>query len=315
VVTLKQLAHARALAHHRNFHAASKAENISQPALSRSIRALEEQLGVALFDRRGSTVQPTLFGEALLQRAAKVFDETDELVREIQLLQGLDAGNLTIAMGVYAAEMSASQAVGELIKRHPDLSCSIKLSSWKQVADLVLSRSVDLGIAEISTLDKQRDLQVDPVAQHAVVLFCRRGHPLAGRRRVTKQDLAPYPAATVRLPPRAAGKFPGRIRPDKETGDWLPSIEVDDLACARAVIANSDAFGVAAPLQIEPWLRSGEFIALPFQAPWLQLDYGFIYLRKRMLSPAATAFMAQVRLIEQQQQARNTALLDEILHP
>jgi DNA-binding transcriptional LysR family regulator len=310
--TLKQLRHAMALERHGSFHGAAKAENLSQPALSRSIRALEEQLGVRLFDRQGASVVPTLFGTAVLQRAATALGETGELVREVQLLKGLEAGDLQIAMGVYAAEMSASRAVGELIDRHPGLNCRLKLTSWKDLGALITSRTVDLGIGEISTLEDARELAVEPVGRHRVILFCRRKHPLAGRNRLSTDDLSHYPTVTPRLPPRATGLFPGKTRPDRDTGDLLPSIEVDDLASARMVVANSDAFGFATPLQIEPWLRSGEFRVMPFDAPWLELNYGFIYLRDRMLSPAAEAYMQLVRRIEQEVRGRNQALMQEL---
>jgi DNA-binding transcriptional LysR family regulator len=312
VTTLKQLAHASALARHGNFHRAAKSQNISQPALSRSIRALEEQLGVPLFDRQGGTINPTLYGTALLQRAENIFGETAELAREIQLLKGLGAGRLDIAMGIYAGEISASRAAGELIERHPEIRCRLRLTDWTQVADLVTSRAVDLGIAEISTFEDREDLEIESVGRHRLVLFCRSGHPLAGRTSISKGDLADYPTVAVRLPPRVAGLFPGRTSLDRKTGELLPSVEVDDLASARIVVANSDAFGVAAPLQIETWLRSGDFVALPFDAHWLQLNYGFIYLRNRMLSPATILFMQTVRRIEEMLHSRNEALVAEL---
>ena len=145
-----------------------------------------------------------------------------------------------------------------------------------------------------------------------MILFCRRNHPLVGRRRLSTDDLAGYPTVTPRLPPRAVGLFPGRTRPDRESGDLLPSVEVDDLASARIVVANSNAFGVATPLQIEPWLRRGEFSVLPFDAPWLELNYGFIYLRNRMLSPAAEAYMQLVGRIEEEVRGHNRALMQDL---
>jgi DNA-binding transcriptional LysR family regulator len=84
---------------------------------------------VRLFDRHGATVMPTLYGTALLQRADRALGETDELVREIQLLKGLATGDLQIAMGVCAAEMSAARAVGELVAQHAGLNCRLKLTS------------------------------------------------------------------------------------------------------------------------------------------------------------------------------------------
>ena len=312
MITLKQLRHAIAVAQHRNFHRAAAAENISQPALSRSIRALEQYLGVRLFDRLGSTVEPTLYATCLLQRAGGALAQTEELQREIQLLRGLETGELKVAMGIYAAEMSAARAVGELVERHPGLDCQLRLTSWTNLATLVSSRAVDLAIGEISTLGDEPALATESVGRHRVILFCRKGHPLAGRDRLSADDLAPYPTAVPRLPPRAAGVFPGLTRLDRGTGDVLPSIEVDDLASARLVVANSRAFGVATPVQIEPWLRSGEFVVLAFDAAWLQLDYGFVYLRDRMLSPAAEAYMDIVRRIETEVSERNRALMTEL---
>lgn len=313
MLTLKQLRHAIALEAHGNFHRAAKAEHVSQPALSRSIRALEEQLGVPLFERQGATVSPTLFGTALLARAVKALDETDEIVREIQLLQGLEAGSLHIAMGVYAAEVSAAAAIGELVERYPGIDCRVQLISWKDVAAMVVSRAVDLGIGEISTLEDNSDLEIEPLGRHRLVLFCRRNHPLACREELSKRDLEEIPTVMVRLPPRAAGLFPGRTRLAPDDGALLPSVEVEDLTTARIVVANSDGFGIATAVQIEHWLRSGELTVLPFHRPWMELNYGFIHLRNHMLSPAAMAYMQIVRKIEGEVRIHNEALMAELI--
>lgn len=108
---------------------------------------MEASLGVLLFDREAPGVTPTPFGEALLRRAAALLDDGDELEREIALLQGLDAGSFSVALGAYAAELSGHRAVGELMGRNPKLSCRVTLSSWCQVADQVVQRTVDLGFA------------------------------------------------------------------------------------------------------------------------------------------------------------------------
>jgi len=100
--TVKQIGHAVALDRYRNFHRAAEAEGISQPAFSRSIRALENELEVRLFDRQGAGVTPTFYGEALLRRAETMSGEIQELLREINLLKGLGAGKLEVAVGVYA---------------------------------------------------------------------------------------------------------------------------------------------------------------------------------------------------------------------
>ncbi len=313
MLKLKQLSHALTLRQHGNFHRAAKAANISQPALSRSIRSLEDALGVQLFDRQSSVVTPTLYGEALLRRAETVFAETQELEREIMLLKGLDAGNFSVAMGIYPAELSGSQALGELIMQHPNLQCHIRLTKWREVTGLVLSRSVDLGILETSVLENIDEVLVEPLSDLEAVFFCRSGHPLLGRKKVSKSDLDNYPLAMLRVPPRIASRFPGKSSIDAITGDLIPSIEVDELSTARAVVRASDAFSVMTPLQIEPWLNSGEFKVLPFRASWLKLEYGFIRLRQRILSPATELYMQLVREIEKELANRNRELMNQLV--
>jgi len=312
MIKLQQLAHAVALSRLGNFHRAAEAQHISQPALSRSIRSLEDSLGVPLFERQGTGVTPTLYGEVLLRRAAAILDQTQELEREIALLQGLDAGYFAVALGAYAADLSAGRAVGELIQRHPNLRCKVELSNWRRVVDLVRGRSVDLGVAEISTLDTALDLQVETIGAHALVVYCRRGHPLLASATVSKADLDAFPLVSIRIPPRGAGLIPGKADLDEGTGDLIPHVEVDELTTARSLILGSDAFGFAAPAQIEPWLRGGDLAVLPFRPPWLKLDYGFICLRNRLPTPAAVRFMAVVREIEADLSIRNRQLMDEM---
>jgi DNA-binding transcriptional LysR family regulator len=100
---------------------------------------------------------------------------------------------------------------------------------------------------------------------------------------------------------------------DAEQGDQTPHIEVDDLSTARTIVLESDALSTATALQLEPWLRSGQLRVLPFRANWLRLNYGFITLRDRMLSPAGELFMRLVRQIEAEVAARNRELTDELL--
>jgi len=315
MLKLQQLTHALALNRLGNFHRAAKALHLSQPALSRSIRSLEESLGVRLFERHGAQVKPTLYGEALLSRAETILEQSDELEREILLLQGLEAGALAVAMGAFAAELSGSRAVGELLRLHPSIRCQIRLRSWREVTDLVAARAVDVGLAEISTVIGSEELRVEPLGQHEMVLYCRHGHPLLDRAPLTRGDLDAFPQALIRVPPRGVNRVPGKGFRDAGHGDQTPHIEVDDLSTARTIVMGSDVLSTATALQLEPWVRGGQLRVLPFRANWLRLNYGFITLRDRMLSPAAELFMRVVRQIEADVAVRNRELTNELLPP
>ena len=313
MLKLNQLSNALALATHGNFYRAADAQNISQPALSRSIQQLETSTGVTLFDRDPDRVVPTEFGRLLLARARTIVNEAEEIQWEMTQLHDLETGNLSVSFGVYPAELSGCRAIGELIRLHPNLHCQIKVHEWRFIIRQVIENNIDLGIAEISTLrHDDTTLAIEPLGQHELVLFCRKGHPLLGRNKVSKADLDRYPLAAIALPPRVAKLFPGTVKVSKSTGELTPSLEIDDLAMTRTIIKQSDAFGAATLVQLEPLLKSGEFGILSYRRKWLKLSYGFIYLRHHQLSPAAIKFMELSRSIEARLGHRNRELMKQI---
>ncbi len=80
--SLRALRHAIALARHRHYGRAAAALNISQPALSRSVAALEDVVGVQLFERGRGGVRPTEFGQLLVSRGAALLDGAEMCIRD-----------------------------------------------------------------------------------------------------------------------------------------------------------------------------------------------------------------------------------------
>jgi DNA-binding transcriptional LysR family regulator len=308
----RQLAHALTLSRLGNFSRAAVASNLSQPAFSRSIRCLENDLGVSLFDRDGNNVVPTLYGEALLRWAEKIITDTEELEREIRLTQGLEVGRFGVSMAQYPADLTGGRAISKMALEHPNLQINVIQSDWRDVTGYVLSRDVDLGFAEVSVAERDNRLEVELVGQHRLIICCRTEHPLAKRKKVTRKDLDQYPLVAVPLPERLI-RFPGKSYIDKESGLLIPSIDSANLAIAKEIISGSDAIGPLTPLQIEEELSNKKLRILPFWEPFLHLRYGFIALRNRLKSPAAELFMATVREMENEVRARNQQLFKRFL--
>jgi len=312
MITLSQLTNALALQKHGSFRRASEARHLSQPAFSRSIQNLEASLGVILFDRQTSGVKPTTYGKALLSRANTVLTETSEIEREAQLLKSFDMGNISIAMGIVAAETSGCRAIAEMVRLHPNLNCQVRVENWRKIEEMILDRHIDIGLAGIFYKEENKHIHVDPVANHEFVFFCRNGHPLLELEDLSKTDLDAYPVATSHLPSEMASVFPGKTMRDKQSGDLVPSINAEDQHAARIIVAGSNAFSAATPVQIEPWLNSGEFKVLDFRESWMTVRYGFIYRTDRMLAPAADAFMQHVLETEVEVTQRNKKLIKKL---
>ena len=311
MLDLRLLHQALTLARHRNFARAAEALHMTQPALSRSIAGLEATLGEKLFNRTRQGAEPTSFGQMLLARAKILLDGATELERDFELMRGLDIGELRVGAGAYPAELSIGRAAGQLMNRHPKLRIDVTITDLRSIAAATIDRKIDLAVIELSLVEGETRVATEALPQHRGYFYCRAGHPLAAETTLTIERILVFPFAGTRMPRRVAESFlqiarAGAIDPD--SGDYLPPIKVDSIRVAKDVVMQSDAVGVAPLSMIAPEVRSGQLVALPLRLPWMSTGYGFVYLRDRMLSPAAEAFMAEVRSVEAEQVAQSQAL-------
>jgi DNA-binding transcriptional LysR family regulator len=315
MITPLRLRHAAILAEHASFRRAAATLRISQPALTKSVQALEAALGVKLFERRRDGVLPTEFGRLVIDHARGTVLAESELLRQIQLVAGLESGSLNIAFGPLPGALSVYPATGALLAKHPNLRISLQSASWREVIHSVVEKKVDLGIAEISGAMHDDALQTEPVGRHRVHFLCRASHPILRERRVGLTQLLDYPWATTRLPPRMATAFPpatGRAGfIDSLSGDFVPAIDLWAPINLGMLIANSEVLALGPLTLVEHELTSGSVVTVSTEGLDLRGGYGFVYLKSRPLSPAATAFMTEIR-VQEHLLVKNEARLERL---
>jgi DNA-binding transcriptional LysR family regulator len=107
---LRQLRHLIAVVEHGSFSRAAEAVHLTQPALSRSIQALEASVGAAVVERNRGAIVPTDVGQLLLSHGRRLDTATRDLERDIALAQGLELGELRIGVGPYGGSALAGAA-------------------------------------------------------------------------------------------------------------------------------------------------------------------------------------------------------------
>lgn len=125
VESYDQLAIFAVVAQERSFTRAAARLGMSQPALSRAMRQLEERLGVRLLARTTRSVAPTQAGEHLLQVIAPRFDEINSELALLSKFRNRPAGKLRITAGEHAAIAVLQPVLARLLPDHPDLSIEI----------------------------------------------------------------------------------------------------------------------------------------------------------------------------------------------
>ena len=290
------------LVQHAHFGRAAEALNISQPALSKSIQGLENELGVILLDRKSGAVTPTEFGNLVIERGKALLIAESDLRHVIKQLENKEIGFLRVAFGPYPSIISGYPGIKRLLGKHPDIKISAHVAGWRDVVQQVTASSVDLGIAEISALQGNEKFTTELIGQHMGAFFCRPDHPVLKNKPLTQEHLLEYPWAGARLPSRITtiaqmtSGVAGSI--DLLSGDFIPAIELNAPMQLPEFVGCGNVLVLASLTIMEDMLRTGKAVVVPTPALPLRSHYGFIYLKERTLPPAALAFMKEVREIE-----------------
>jgi DNA-binding transcriptional LysR family regulator len=314
MITQRRLRHLLLLVEYGHFGRAAAALKISQPALSKSIQALEGELGVMLLDRKRGAVVLTAFGELVVQRSKFLLGAEDDLRREIALLADLEIGALQVALGPYPSVVSGYPAMARLLAQRPKITVAMRVAGWREVAHQVVTREVDLGLAELSGVQDDEQLVTEPVGQHQGRVFCRPGHPILASGCVTLPELLAFPWMASRFPPRIASSLPralgcaGTI--DAYTGDFVPAIRIDVPMQIAELLAGCDALAFSSLALMERDLEAGRVAVVATGNLAFRASYGFIYLKDRSLTPAALAYMEEVRAVEAEIVSREASLAE-----
>jgi DNA-binding transcriptional LysR family regulator len=140
-------------------------------------------------------------------------------------------------------EVSGNRAIGYLLRHHRNLRYRTFVGNWETANQQVLSRAVDLGFATLETAEFDERLAVERISQPEMFLYCGKGHPLAGRKNMSRMDLHTFPLISMRVPSSLADAIPGKAEVDSDSGHLILAMEIDEFSIVRTVISSSDGIG------------------------------------------------------------------------
>src|SRR5437870_13258333 len=144
---LEQLRTFAAVARLGSLSAARGVVNLSQPAVSRQVQALERRLGTRLLDRGARGVHLTEAGEAVARGAADVLSRLEEMEAELALLRGGEGGTLRVGATVTVCLYLLPSLLRRYRERYPRQEIVILNERSRQIPELVRERRIDIGIA------------------------------------------------------------------------------------------------------------------------------------------------------------------------
>lgn len=136
------------VAHRLSFTKAAAELFITQPAVTKHIRELEQQLGVALFKRHGNSISITAGGEILLKYTEKIFDTYTKLENELAQLNKITEGTLRIGASTTLAQTLLPKILGQFKKTYPTIQVSFTRGNTDFISHQVIEEKMDLAIVE-----------------------------------------------------------------------------------------------------------------------------------------------------------------------
>lgn len=169
------------------FHKAAAAVNLSQPALSRRIQALEAAVGAPLLERTTRHVAPTAVGRSFAPLARRLLDEFEESLLAMSGVGDRQSGQITLACVPTAAFYFLPRAIERFSASFPRIRFRILDLSANDGLASVAQGEAEFGIN--LTGSSEPDLTFTPLVNDPFVLACRHDHPLAQKRRIAWKDL------------------------------------------------------------------------------------------------------------------------------
>jgi len=164
---------------------------ITQPAVTKHIKELEQQLNAQLFKRNGNNITLTAAGKILLQYAEKIFHTYTELETELAQLNNMEAGTLHIGGSTTVAQTILPRLLALFKKTYPAVSFTFTQANTDQITQQVLSEKVDIAIVEGAAHYPQ--ITYSPFAKDEIVLVTRAGNQLSKKAEISPKQLPAIP--------------------------------------------------------------------------------------------------------------------------
>jgi DNA-binding transcriptional LysR family regulator len=289
-LNLNHLRHLVALAEHQSFRKAADALCLTQPALSRSLQALEQELGVRLIDRLGKRNILTAHGRQVVGHARRMLFEAAELQRGIRQLETGQLGSLSIGLGPTPAAILMTPFLRHMATDHPRVKVKVARGAVNMLVQSLHEEAVDIIVLDHRALSVSEDLSVELLPPLRGGFMCRSGHPLLDHGQVDLQALRAYPVASMPLSDEIARNLVIELGIDAHP-DRLMTINCEDVSGMLEVVEATDAvfFGIFASARTH--LANGRLRELRVQ-PHVERagQYALVSLAGRSEAPALKLF-------------------------
>jgi LysR family transcriptional regulator, pca operon transcriptional activator len=278
-----------ALEVHGSLLKASAALGVSQPALTKSLKDIEELVGTRLFERHARGVRPTESGMVLVRSGRRILAELKRTEEDLDHLANPFGGIAAIGALPVAASGLVPLVLTKLRKQNPDFKVRVEEGRTEELLPLLAAGQIDLIVGRFYEPPMPDNFQRDQLWIDPMAFVARMGHPLLEVDALTPERMRGYDLVLPVAPQRVASEIEGLLAPlglDQASTIWSTSYEF-----TREILLLTDAITIVPPMVMLSDINRGMLgtRALPIQTP--TRPAGMITARGRKLNGAALAFI------------------------
>ncbi|MET3840663.1 LysR family transcriptional regulator [Bradyrhizobium sp. OAE829] len=289
-LTSRQLQTVLALAEYGSFIAAASLLKTSQPAVTRTIKHVEDVLGIKLFDRSTRSVQITAAGKEFVAVAARIQNDLKITLRSMRELSDQRRGQIIISSIMSVANGKLPGLVSAYRLGHPGIELHVRDGVHGTVIEDVRSGAADFGITYLDDLPVPF-LSVRVGSEQFTVVLPR-NHELAKKKSLSLSDLKGAPLVSLPSDSRTRRVIDGAASSVGLTLNHV--VTVSQFATMLGFVRAGIGLAIAPKSGVASFLGK-ELSAVPIRGRPLARDLGIITLKEREPSPAATGLMSLIK--------------------
>jgi DNA-binding transcriptional LysR family regulator len=290
-MNIRHLKHLLAIAETGSFSRAAERSFITQSALSRSIRALEDELGGALLDRIGKRNELTALGQEVVVRARAIVLGAEELTRSAERFYQGDGGTIRVGLGSGPGAMLMTPLLTHIATQHPGVKIDIARGSTELQLVQLRSRELEALVVDARRIAPAPDLHIQPLGEMRTGFLCQAKHPLARRRKPLRiEEVLAWPIATTPLSDEVARLLVEQYGPLADPAA-MASLRCEDIGSLIDTVANSRAIYLGIIAAAQAGLRRGRLVELALSPPVaVTARFAYVTLAGRTEAPVMRLF-------------------------
>lgn len=187
MLSLRQFETVQAIVQHGTLVSAAAAMNITPAALTARLKALEDLVGLRLFDRMSTGMRLTTAGEAALETAQRLDSETRQFLERMEMARRGQGGRLAVA-AVSTAKYFAPRLIAAFKRQYPSIELRLLIGNRNETIEAL--QSLEAEIALTGRPPAGMPAEKAGIGAHPYVMIASAHHPLVGQRRLTKEQLS-----------------------------------------------------------------------------------------------------------------------------